>query len=112
MVTEPGDTTGFLAAVEGLPEQLAAAHAAAAEVLGQASLPPPDAIDNIAVLAVGSAAIAGEVLASVANAVLPVPVILLRQYRLPAFVGPRTLVFALSYSGEAEETLGMTTEAF
>lgn len=112
MVNEPGDTTAFLAAVEGLPEQLASAHEAAAHVLGPHSLPPPDAIDGIAVLAVGSAALAGDVLASVANAVLPVPVTLLRQYRLPAFVGPRTLVFALSYSGETEETLAMTTDAF
>ncbi len=112
MVTVPGDTTGFLAAVSGLPEQLATAHEAAGHILGPHSLPPPDAVDSIAVLGMGSAAIAGEVLASVANSVLPVPVTLLRQIRLPAFVGPRTLVFALSYSGDTEETVSMTTDAF
>ncbi|MCU1458568.1 MAG: bifunctional phosphoglucose/phosphomannose isomerase [Actinomycetia bacterium] len=112
MVDVPGDTTAFLASVEGLPEQLASAHEAAGQVLRPSALPAVDAIDSIAVLAVGSSAIAGEVLTTVAAPVLPVPVTLHRQYRLPAFVGPRTLVFAVSYSGEDEETLVMTADAF
>ena len=32
------------------------------------------------------------------------PVTVLKHYRTPAFVGPRTLAFAVSYSGDTEET--------
>jgi glucose/mannose-6-phosphate isomerase len=35
----------------------------------------------------------------------------LKQYRVPAFVGPTSLVFALSYSGETEETVSMARAA-
>ena len=56
----------------------------------------------------GGSGIAGDVLAAVANGMLPVPVTVLKQYRTPAFVGPGTLAFAVSYSGGTEETLSMT----
>src|SRR5262245_1687204 len=55
----------------------------------------------------GGSGIAGDVLASVANSTLPVPVTVLKQYRAPKFVGPRSLVFAVSYSGGTEETSSM-----
>jgi glucose/mannose-6-phosphate isomerase len=51
------------------------------------------------------------VLAAVGSTI-PVPVTVLKQYRGPAYVGPRTLVFAISYSGNTEETVAMTTGAF
>ena len=40
------------------------------------------------------------------------PVIVLRQYRTPTFIGPRTLVFAMSYSGNTEETISMTRDTY
>jgi glucose/mannose-6-phosphate isomerase len=104
------DSLGFLDAVATLPEQLAAAHEAAAE-LDFSALPAADDIRNIAVLGMGGSGIAGDVLAAVANGALPVPVTVLKQYRTPAFVGPHSLVFALSYSGDTEETLSMATGA-
>ena len=39
------------------------------------------------------------------------PVTVLKQYRTPAFVGQRTLAFAVSYSGDTEETLEMARGA-
>jgi glucose/mannose-6-phosphate isomerase len=39
------------------------------------------------------------------------PLAVLKHYRTPAFVGERTLAFALSYSGDTEETLEMTRGA-
>jgi glucose/mannose-6-phosphate isomerase len=104
------DTLGFLTAVDGLPEQLAAAHEGAAMALEQVTLPAATDIDNIAVLGMGGSGIAGDVLRAVASS-LPVPVVVLKQIRTPAFVGPRTLAFAVSYSGTTEETLAMTTSA-
>jgi len=110
-VPTPGDSLDFLGAVAGLPEQLAAAQAAAAPQIAAAvavgKLPVHDAIDNIVVLGMGGSGIAGDVLASVANSTLTVPVTVLKQYRCPKFVGPRTLAFALSYSGGTEETESM-----
>ena len=104
------DTLGFLEAVGGLPEQLAAAHEASAAV-DVSGLGPAEDIENIVVLGMGGSGIAGDVLAAVASPSLPVPVVVLKQYRTPRFVGPGTLAFALSYSGDTEETLEMATGA-
>jgi glucose/mannose-6-phosphate isomerase len=101
------DSLGFVDAVTGLPEQLAAAHESAGECIRASDLPAPDDVRNIVVLGMGGSGIAGDVLASVANGVLPVPVTVLKQYRTPRFVGPGTLAFAVSYSGDTEETVSM-----
>jgi glucose/mannose-6-phosphate isomerase len=110
-VSTPADSLAFLDAVAGLPEQLAAAHAAAgpqvAAAVANGRLPAADAIDNIVVLGMGGSGIAGDVLSAVANSTLPVPVTVLKQYRAPKFIGPRTLAFAVSYSGGTEETESM-----
>ncbi|MEX2256682.1 MAG: bifunctional phosphoglucose/phosphomannose isomerase [Acidimicrobiia bacterium] len=104
------DTLGYVDAIAGLPEQLEAAHEQAATV-DVSALPSGDAIDSIAVLGMGGSAISGDVLAAVASS-MPVPVVVLRQYRTPAFIGPNTLVFAMSYSGNTEETVSMARGAF
>jgi glucose/mannose-6-phosphate isomerase len=104
------DSLGYLDAVTGLPEQLDSAHELAAS-LDLGGLPGPGGIDSIAVLGMGGSGIAGDVLAAVGSS-LPAPVVVLRQYRTPAFIGPRTLVFAMSYSGDTEETVSMTRGAF
>jgi glucose/mannose-6-phosphate isomerase len=101
------DSLGFLDQVARLPEQLVAAHEAAGEVITASDLPSPDTLRNIVVLGMGGSGIAGDVFNAVTNAQLPVPVTVLKQYRTPGFVGPGTLAFALSYSGNTEETLSM-----
>ncbi len=107
----PTDSLDFLTAVAGLPEQLADAVAAArapvADAVASATLPTAADVDHIVVLGMGGSGISGDVLASVANSTLPVPVAVLKQYRAPKYVGPRTLVFAVSYSGGTEETESM-----
>ena len=105
------DSLGFVDAVAGLPEQLADADRRARQALAGASLPSADEIDNVVVLGMGGSGIAGDVLAASANAVLPVPVVVLKQIRTPRFVGPRTLAFAVSYSGDTSETVQMATGA-
>ena len=104
------DSLGFVDAVRGLPEQLAAAHEAAAS-LDVSGLGDAAGIRNIAVLGMGGSGVAGDVLVATAGGALPVPVTVLKQYRTPRFIGPDTLVFALSYSGDTEETLEMATGA-
>jgi glucose/mannose-6-phosphate isomerase len=104
------DSLNFLDAVAGLPEQLAAAHEAAAS-LAVSALPDPASIRNIVVLGMGGSGIAGDVIAATLNDELPVPVNVLKQIRTPAYVGPNTLAFAISYSGDTEETVSMARSA-
>jgi glucose/mannose-6-phosphate isomerase len=106
----PTDSLRFLEAVRGLPEQLAAAHEAAS-ALDVSGLGSADDIANIVMLGMGGSGIAGDVLVATAGGALPVPVTVLKQYRTPRFVGPGSLVFALSYSGDTEETVDMATGA-
>jgi glucose/mannose-6-phosphate isomerase len=105
------DSLGFLDAVAGLPEQLAAAHEAAGDTLHGAEVPDASKVSNIVVLGMGGSGIAGDVLRVVGSGLLPVPVTVLKQFRTPRFVGPGTLAFALSYSGNTEETLSMARGA-
>jgi glucose/mannose-6-phosphate isomerase len=105
------DSLGFVEAVRGLPEQLTDATESARVALDRAALPAASEIDNIVVLGMGGSGIAGDALAAVSNATLGVPVLVLKQIRTPRFVGPRTLAFAVSYSGDTDETLQMATGA-
>jgi glucose/mannose-6-phosphate isomerase len=104
------DSLRFLDAVVGLPEQLAAAHEAAGAI-DTAHFAPASEVDHIIAMGMGGSGIAGDVFATALNDELPVPTVVLKQYRVPAFVGPRTLAFALSYSGDTEETVSMARAA-
>jgi glucose/mannose-6-phosphate isomerase len=104
------DSLGFGAALAQLPEQLASAHELAGK-LPSSRLPDASAFDRIVTLGMGGSGIAGNVLQAVGTATLPVPVTVLKHYRTPAFVNDRTLAFALSYSGDTEETVAMAKGA-
>ena len=105
----PVDTLGFAGAVATLPEQFeqALATAGAADL----SVIEASAIANVAVAGMGGSGISGDVLATAGSHDLSVPVTVLKQYRVPRFVGPGTLFFAMSYSGGTEETLEATSAA-
>jgi glucose/mannose-6-phosphate isomerase len=100
----------FLDAVAGLPEQLATAHEIAGEVHAD-RFPSADDVRNIVVMGMGGSGISGDVIGAAFNDELPVPVTVLKQIRTPAFVGPHTLAFAVSYSGDTEETVSMASSA-
>jgi glucose/mannose-6-phosphate isomerase len=104
------DSLQFGEALAAMPEQLAAAHEAAGGV-DAALLPDAGDFDHIVTLGMGGSGIAGNMVQAVGTATLPVPLTVLKHYRTPAFVGPRTLAFALSYSGDTEETLEMARGA-
>ena len=59
----------------------------------------------------GGSGISGDVLAAVAGAASPVPVVTHRGYGLPAWVGAADVVVAVSCSGRTEETLSAAEEA-
>ncbi|HEX6475751.1 MAG TPA: SIS domain-containing protein, partial [Acidimicrobiales bacterium] len=96
------DTLGMWDAAAQLPEQVAAAAQAVEHVAG---LPPPGSIANVVVLGMGGSGIAGDVLQATAGPDLAVPVSVVKSYCPPAFVGPASLVFAVSFSGDTEETV-------
>jgi len=102
------DSQGMLAATAALPEQVAAA---AERASGLSGLPSVDEVNSVVVLGMGGSGIAGDIMASVAGPFMPVPVLVAKSYELPAFVGEGTLVFAVSFSGNTEETVEATTEA-
>jgi glucose/mannose-6-phosphate isomerase len=96
------DSLDMFGVTNRFPEQVAAAAAAARDVGG---LPPREAIDNVVVLGMGGSGIAGDAVAAVGGPFVPVPVAIAKGYALPAFVGPGTLCFAVSFSGNTEETI-------
>ena len=101
------DSDGMWAATAALPEQVERGAAVAAAVS------PPDAggLTSILALGMGGSGIGNDVLAAVAGPALSLPIVVGKDYELPAFVGPSTLVFAASFSGGTEETLAAATEA-
>lgn len=96
------DSLGMLDAARALPEQMRAALRSMDDVEG---LPPAEGITSIVVLGMGGSGIAGDVFAAVAGSSCPVPVVVSKHYECPAFVGPDTLVLAMSFSGNTEETV-------
>lgn len=60
---------------------------------------------SIVVAGMGGSAIGADLVRSFLWGELTVPFQVIRHYTLPAFVGPQTLFFASSYSGNTEETL-------
>jgi glucose/mannose-6-phosphate isomerase len=60
---------------------------------------------TVVVCGMGGSGIAGDVARSLLGARLPFPIIASKGDALPAFCGPHTLVFAVSYSGATRETL-------
>src|SRR5436309_9125403 len=106
--TQVTDCQGMRAATLALPEQVAAA---ADRSKGLAGLPLIDDVNAVVVLGMGGSGIAGDIVAAVAGPFMPVPVVVAKSYELPAFVGDGTLVFAVSFSGDTEETVEATSEA-
>jgi glucose/mannose-6-phosphate isomerase len=97
------DKQDMLGCIDRLPDQLEEAWQAAQ------TFPLPDSlrsIQRIVIAGMGGSAIGGAILSAYAAPVAGVPIIVWRDYDLPAWVkGPETLVISSSYSGNTEETL-------
>lgn len=96
------DAHNMLEEIDNLPAQLQAAWQ-----LGQ-TLPLPEqaTFTHILIAGMGGSAIGADLLAAYAAPVCPLPVIVHRDYGLPAWArGRETLVIASSHSGNTEETL-------
>jgi glucose/mannose-6-phosphate isomerase len=96
------DPDGMLARIKELPMQCRQSWQAAMDF----NLPADFAgVNKVVVLGMGGSAIGGDLVRSLVQSESKIPVIVHRDYGLPAFVDEKTLVIASSYSGNTEETL-------
>jgi glucose/mannose-6-phosphate isomerase len=92
-------TDSYIALVERLPEHMAEAKALGDDV-------DVSDVDNVVISGMGGSAIAGNILQAYVSERAPgLDVRVSRGYDLPAMVNKRTLVLAVSYSGNTEESL-------
>ncbi len=96
------DPDDMLGKVAEMPRQLAQARRVATAVPLDERLGD---VDAVIVLAMGGSAIGAELVGAAAGDRLRVPLIVHRDYGLPAGAGERTLILAASHSGETAETL-------
>jgi glucose/mannose-6-phosphate isomerase len=102
------DPGGMIGRVAELPGQIEAAWQLSREL----RLPDDHrAARAVAVLGMGGSAIAGDLVRGVYLDRLRVPLVSVRDYELPAWVGRETLVVAVSHSGGTEETINALTVA-
>lgn len=103
------DPADMLERIAELPDQCQAGWA-----LGQALELPDDyrRVDKVVIAGMGGSAIGGSVAAALAAPECHAPIVVVRDYDLPAFAaGPGTLVIGSSYSGNTEETLAAFEQA-
>jgi glucose/mannose-6-phosphate isomerase len=101
-MTDRLDTLGMWEATMGFPDQVATAISAAD---GLAGLPAHPDIENVVILGMGASGIAGDLIVGAGGQFIAVPIVVCKGYEPPNFTGPGTLCFALSFSGDTEETI-------
>jgi glucose/mannose-6-phosphate isomerase len=102
------DREDMLGHLLGLPRQVAEAWRLGTSV----SLPANYAnVSSIVTFGMGGSAIGADLARTVLEPELRIPMLTVRDYTCPVFVGPQTLVIAASYSGETEETLSALGQA-
>jgi glucose/mannose-6-phosphate isomerase len=103
------DLSGMLGHIRSMPDHLE-------EGIGIGERAPLQSLEtetfySMIVSGMGGSAIAGDLLRSHLADDIRIPFQVQRHYRLPGFVGQRTLVICSSYSGNTEETLSAYDDA-
>lgn len=98
------DRSNMLELLESFPGQCRSAKA-----LGEMAIMPAPLkkfpFKNIVCTGLGGSAIGADIARSYLAGIIDLPIIVNRDYLLPAFVGPETLLVVSSYSGNTEETV-------
>jgi glucose/mannose-6-phosphate isomerase len=90
-----------------LPEQFARSLEMTFDFAGQYRKP----FQNMVISGLGGSAIGGDIVRTLAASRAELPIVVNRNYDLPAFVNQNTLFAAVSYSGNTEETLSAYQQA-
>ncbi len=72
---------------------------------------PKHTIQNIVICGMGGSGIGGKIVSEWMASTSPIPVNIIQDYQLPAYVNQHSLVIGSSYSGSTEETLAAIYEA-
>ena len=103
------DPKDMLGLVRKFPQQCREAAVIARQIVLPSA--PREEIRHVVVTGLGGSAIGGDFARCLMDEYGRVPLLVNRDYTLPDYVGPHTLVIALSYSGNTEETLSAYAEA-
>jgi glucose/mannose-6-phosphate isomerase len=93
--------------IAGFPKQLNEAL----EIAANATLTKKEQVRQVLVTGLGGSGIGGSVVAELVQDNCKVPVLVNKDYFLPAFVDQHTLLVVSSYSGNTEETLSCLQQA-
>lgn len=93
--------------VDGFTKQLQEAL----QIANAANLSPKSNIQNIIITGLGGSGIGGTILSELIQNECPVPIIVNKDYFLPDFSSPNSLVIICSYSGNTEETISAMKQA-
>lgn len=104
---DPGE---MLRAVASAAAQVRTSARAASEA-GVARLAGDGRPRALVVTGMGGSGVAGDVLSAICGTGCPIPIVTVRDYVLPGWVGAADLVVAVSCSGGTEETLSVAREA-
>ncbi len=96
------DISNMMGLVDNFPNMLKEVNIIAKE-MDLSSIVGP--VKNIVVIGMGGSAFGGDVIVKLLLDKTKLPAYVVRDYKLPEFVGSDTLVIAASYSGNTEETL-------
>lgn len=98
------DPMGALQAIQHLPEQAVFSP----EVQGKIT---PKSFDQIVLAGMGGSALAADMVKILVKDTLKIPIEVVKDYSLPAYVNEQTLVITISHSGNTEETLSCYDQA-
>lgn len=102
------DPDDMLRRIRELPDQCAAAWSNAQPLTLPASYRQ---VHTIVVLGMGGSAIGGDLVRTLVSDRCSVPIVVCRDYDLPAYAGEHSLVIGSSYSGGTEETRSAFAQA-
>lgn len=81
------------------------------KIAEQAVISDSQDVHNIVISGLGGSGIGGTIISELISASCAVPVTVVKDYFIPAFVNKNTLFIASSYSGNTEETLSAVQQA-
>ncbi len=105
------DKSGYRQVLLNFADQLADAQRLTETTATQNLQSRAPGFRNIVYCGMGGSAIAGDFIRSLFLDVAPIPITVVRDYHLPGYAGPETLVILSSYSGTTEETLSAAQDA-